>query len=124
MSKSQHPDSEEFQWYVRHGLRLSLQEWSSPRADEFEDHLNGCASCAKTLAVNADEELALHALANDESRRPNPLAMAWMCASVALLVLIVAVGAGRASSAPEHAGSPRTNIGMDAGVVLADSGLR
>lgn len=123
MSKSQHPDSEEFQWYVRHGLRLSLQEWSSTRAEIFEEHLNGCTSCTKRLADNAGEELALHSLADEESRQPNPLAMAWLCATLALLVLLVAVGSGRASSDPAYSGSVPTDISLDAGVVIADSGL-
>ena len=86
MTSAPHPGVDEFSWYLRHGLRLALQDWPSPRLQAFEDHVSGCDGCSALLSSEAQGELVLQDLALEGPNRTRGAAGRWAYAAVAALI--------------------------------------
>lgn len=120
---SKHPGPEEFVWYTRDGLSLSLQDWPSDRVRSFEEHVAGCDLCGRKLAQEAETELLLSQLAETPNSVGSPILRTWMYATAAAVALFVGIGVrGSSAETPSHSQNPAT-ISFDAGVRLADGDI-
>tara|TARA_R110002096_G_scaffold44526_6_gene120170 strand:+ start:76658 stop:77047 length:390 start_codon:yes stop_codon:yes gene_type:complete len=121
-----HPSSEEFLWYTRAGIAMSLQEWPSERAKAFEAHVAECPECAVLLAQEADAELLLYDLADEQHGTSRPRIRPWMYATAAALTLFIVIGArGSFAAQPQSSNYSHESatVSLDAGILLADGDI-
>ena len=124
MSKLPHPLPEEFLWYTRHGLTLSLQDWPSARVQAFEEHIASCDSCAAALATEAETELLLAELADTPQRSPHQGLRRLVYVTAAALALVVAVGVrGSFAETPPSSHDTAEYVSLDAGVFAIDGDI-